>query len=427
MNMKKTSLFLALAGASCLLSVSAGNSLRADDAPNDVPAPAPGSLPLNDNTAPPFKGVYQWGQSGCKSGLYDAYGPWLNRTVIWGEDFMPTESWSHLEGESWQMGTWGPWVKKQVGRRYILSLPMLVGSWDGKGPKQGPGAGVPVSLEEGAKGTYNIYFQHLAESLVKHGMDDTLIRVGWEFNGGWYIWRANTAAKAEAFAGYFKQIVTTMRAVPGAEKLKFIWNPAMEPYWAYPPEKAWPGDDVVDYIGLDVYDQCWAKDTYPIPEDATEDEALARRKRTWDNVTNNEKSNGLPFWVKFAAAHGNKPLVIPEWGVCNRKDKDGNHGGGDNTFFIEQMYNFIYNPANNVYFESYFDVTAGDGDHRLIPGVNKKDPANPTETKFPKAAAKYKELFTLPPGKQAPVAPVVDAAAPAANAPATAEPPPVGK
>lgn len=358
-------------------------------------APAAGLLPLNDNTAPPFKVTYRWGQAGCIKGNYDTYGPWLNRTAIWGEDFMPIQRWDQLQGQKWQLGTWGPWVQKVPGRRFVLSLPILVGTWDGKGPASGPGAGEPVSLEEGAKGTYNIYFQRLAENLVKYGLGETIVRVGWEFNGGWYIWRVQNAGKAQAFAGYFRQIVQTMRAVPGAEKLTFVWNPAMEPHWSYPPEKAWPGDDVVDYIGLDVYDQCWAPNTYPIPQDATEEEALTRQKRVWNTITNNEKTYGLPYWVKFAATH-NKPLAIPEWGVCNRKDK---HGGGDNSFFIEEMFRFIYNPANNVAFECYFDVSAGDGDHRLFPEP-KGTTGEVAESKFPKSAAKYKELFSLPPAAE---------------------------
>ncbi len=355
-------------------------------------APAANLLPLNDNTAAPFMGVYRWGQSGLVGGLYDAYPKWLNRSIIWGEDFMPTEGWDKIEGQGWQMGPWGDWINKVPGRRYILSVPILVGSWDGKGPRQGPAAGVAVSLEEGAKGTYNIYFQHLAESLVKHGLANSILRIGWEFNGGWYIWRTGTEEKAQAYAGYFRQIVTTMRSVPGADKLQFDWNPAMETWWPYAPDKAYPGDDVVDYIGVDVYDQSWAKDTYPIPPDATDDQALERQKRTWSDVTDNEKASGLPFWVKFAADH-HKPLTIPEWGACIRSDK---HGGNDNTYFIQKMHDFILDPANNVYFASYFDVTAGDGDHRLVQEVSKKDPTNIKESKLPKSAALFQQLFSLP-------------------------------
>ena len=343
--------------------------------------------PPNDNEKPPYKVVYRWGQGGVVKGLYDAYGPWLNRKVIWAEDFMPTEGWNKIEGEQWQLGTWKGWVQKQPGRRLVLSVPLLPGGWAGNGPTTGPGAGEPVSLAEGAKGTYNEYFQRLAENLVENELGDTILRLGWEFNGGWYTWRADTKEKAEAFAAYFRQIVTTMRSVQGAENLKFCWNPAMEPWWPYPPETAWPGDDVVDYVGVDVYDQSWAKNTYPFPEGADEAEMAEIQLKVWNEVKNNEKAYGLPYWVQFAAAH-NKPLTIPEWGVCERSDK---HGGLDNPIFIEKMYEFIMNPANNVYFECYFDVGAHDGDHQLCP-----NPDGKRETKFPKSAAKYKELFSLP-------------------------------
>ncbi|SDT95071.1 Glycosyl hydrolase family 26 [Verrucomicrobium sp. GAS474] len=353
-----------------------------------APAPAAGGLlPVNDNTAPPYFAVYRWGQGGVGKGLYDAYGPWLNRKVMWAEDFMPSESWDKVEGQEWQLGTWKGWVQKQAGRRLVLSVPLLVGPWDGKGPKAGPGAGVAVSLAEGAKGTYNVYFQHLAENLVKQHLGDTILRLGWEFNGGWYQWRAQKEPEALNFAAYFKQIVTTMRAVPGAENLKFCWNPAMEPWWPYSPEKAWPGDDVVDYVGVDVYDQSWQKETYPFPEGADAATLAARQQKTWETTTNSLGKMGLPYWKKFAADHG-KPLAIPEWGVCQRQDK---HGGMDNAYFIEQMFRFIHDPANNVFFHCYFDVGAPDGDHQLCPNPN-----NDKKTQFPLAAAKYVELFALP-------------------------------
>lgn len=341
----------------------------------------------NDNQKPPFKVTYRWGQGGCVKGLYDAYGTWLNRKVLWALDFMPKEGWDKIQGEEWQLGTWKGWCQKVPGRRLILSVPLLPGNWNGSGAKTGPNAGTPVSLAEGATGAYNEYFQKLAENLVTQNLGDSILRLGWEFNGGWYTWRADSKEKAEAFAAYFKQIVTTMRAVSGAENLKFVWNPAMEPWWPYPPETAWPGNEYVDYVGIDVYDQSWAKDTYPFPDGADEGEISDRQAKVWSKLTFNEKTYGLPYWANFAAEH-HKPLVIPEWGVCLRPDK---HGGLDNPSFVENMFNFINDPANNVFFECYFDVGAPDGDHQLCP-----NPDGKRETKFPKASAKYKELFTLP-------------------------------
>jgi len=278
-----------------LLLSGAGNSLRSNPPAAPEPAVESKPLPLNDNTAPPFKAVYRWGQGGCITGKYDSYGPWLNRTVIWAEDFIPIDSWGQIEGRDWLLGTWTPWLQKNAGRRLVLTVPMLVGGWKGKGPDSPPQAHVPVSLEQGAKGDYNIYYQHLAENLVKRGIADvTYLRLGHEFNGGWYTWRANTKEKAKAYAAYFRQIVTTMRQVPGGDKLKFIWNPAMESWWAYSPELAWPGDDVVDLVGIDVYDQSWMPKTYPIPDGASEEEIQARRQRAWDTRPTMRRPRGCP-------------------------------------------------------------------------------------------------------------------------------------
>ena len=339
-------------------------------------------LPLNDNTAAPHIGVYRWGQAGCIAGKYDAYAAWLNRTGVWAEDFMPTERWNQITGEHWQLGTFGPWVAKDPShRRYILSVPLLPGPWDRSGPKQGPGQ-EPVSHALGAKGEYNKYFEQLAQNLVKYNLTNTILRLGWEFNGGWYAWRVENAEQAKHFAEYFRQIVTTMRAVPGQD-FKFCWNPNVM-WMGWDINLAYPGNDYVDYIGLDIYDQSWIKNTYPLPAGIGEREILERQKRAWNDDLNNA-SWGLQFWVKFAQGK-KKPLALPEWGVFNRHDK---HSGGDNPFFIEEMFKFIHNPAHNVAWHAYFDVNAGDGDHQLVPEPNR-------ETRFPKSAAKFRELFALP-------------------------------
>ena len=340
-------------------------------------------LPLNDNTAAPYTGVYRWGQSGCVAGHHESYAQWLNRTGVWAVDFMPTEGWDKIVGEQWQLGTFGPWVDKDPAhRRYVLSVPLLPGSWDRSGPKQGPGR-EPVSLERGTKGEYNQYFEQLAKNLVRHNLTNTILRLGWEFNGGWYTWRVDNAEQAKHFAGYFREIVTTMRGVPGHD-LKFCWNPNVM-WTGYDMELAWPGDAYVDYVGVDIYDQSWVKNTYPIPADATDKERLERHKRAWNEAVNND-SWGLQYWVKFAKRH-KKPLCLPEWGVFIREDK---HGGGDNPFFIGEMHKFIHNPANNVAWHAYFDVHAGDGDHQLVPDPKGKP------TQFPESAEKFRALFSLP-------------------------------
>lgn len=336
--------------------------------------------PANDNRSAPFFAVYRWGLNGMSRGYYDSYASWLNRAATWAEDFQPTDSWDNIEGGVWQLRPWRDWIQAKPGRRLILSVVILPSGW--KGPARGIDAGIPVSLEEGAKGTYNKHFKKLAENLVKYQLGDTILRLGWEFNGGWYSYRA--VKKEALFAEYWRQIVQTMRSVPGAENLKYCWNPTNN-FVQTDARKCWPGDEYVDYVGVDIYDQCWLPDTYPIPPDATPEESQRRQEAAWKTWNWNKDRHGLAMWRDFAKEHG-KPLVIPEWGVCSRKD---GHGGNDDPAFIEKMYEFIQDPANNVYFHCYFDVNAGDGHHQLTSDGN-------TPTEFPQSAARFKDFFCLP-------------------------------
>lgn len=373
--------------------VAAGMALAATTACTQVTpppaAPAAAQTPVNDNAAPPHIAVYKGSVNGVKNPYgarrNEAYAAWLNRTVVWAEDTQPGQTWDHMTGGAWQLEPWSQWVQAVPGRRLILNLCIIPGPWDGKGPKSGTAANVPVSLEAGAAGAYNAHYRKLAENLVKYRLGDSILRLGCEFNGGWFAWRVQNNAKAEAFAGYFRQIVTTMRAVPGAENLKFDWNVNLG-WCGFDPEKAWPGDDYADFVGIDVYDDAYAPHTYPWPKDATPDQIDAIRKKVWNDVILTPKF-GLLYWRDFAARH-KKPMSFPEWGV-NRKP-DG-HGGGDNPYFVEQMHAFIHDPKNNVYYHSYFDFQAGDGHHQLAP---KEDGAVMTE--FPNAAAAFRRLFGRP-------------------------------
>lgn len=336
-----------------------------------------------------YQAVYRWGAANPNggAGANEAYAKWLGQPVVWAEDFTPTEGWTdQIEGGGWQLSEWRQWKKAVPGRRLILSIPLLPGAWDRSGAQRGPEAKQPVSLAAGAKGDYNDHFRKLAENLVKNELADSILRLGWEFNGGWYAWRVENSP--EPFAAYWREIVKTMRAVPGAEKLRFCWNPCLG-WWPFDPEKAWPGDESVDLVGLDIYDQSYAKDTYPWPDGATPEEIEIRRRKTWDEVLLNGQ-HGLKYWRDFSVRHG-KPFCLPEWGVHMPKDK---HGGGDNVYFVEQMNRFISDPANHVYFHCYFDVDAPDGGHQLSNGRSGTE-----TTRFPKAAVKFKELFGGSAGK----------------------------
>jgi hypothetical protein len=329
----------------------------------------------------PQMAVYRWA---AKPENIDAYAKWIARPEVWSEDFTATESWDNIENPGWLLKPWGKWVSQRPGRRWIMGVPLVVGAWDGSGATAGQiDRGMPVSLERGAKGEYDRHYETLARNLVTAGLGNSILRLGWEFNGGWYAWRGQ--GKADAFAEYWRHIVKAMRAVPGAGKLQFCWNPSLG-YQGFPAEIAWPGDEFVDYVGLDVYDDSWLADTYPWPAGTSDADVAERQKKVWDQLIF-DGNHGLKFWSTFAAEH-HKPLAIPEWGLDNR---EGGHGGLDNPYFIEQMHAFIFDPANHVAFHCYFDVQAPDGHHQLSPGLDGAE-----KTEFPRSAKRFKELFGQP-------------------------------
>ncbi|RYZ36776.1 MAG: beta-mannanase, partial [Myxococcaceae bacterium] len=189
------------------------------------------------------------------------------------------------------------------------------------------------------------------------------------------------------FAGCFRRIVTAMRTQQPNAGFEFDWNPNYDISSA-DLAATYPGDAYVDYIGLDMYDQGW-NGAYPIPAGCTGSCALTR----WQSVWNSQFGPALTKFKNFAQSHG-KRLSVPEWGV-----NDGaTMGGGDNTYYVQQMLAFIFNPANNVGYHSYFDIQAGDGHHQLSSADNSG--GNTFITEFPNAATVFKNYYagiTQPP------------------------------
>ncbi|HEY1065478.1 MAG TPA: glycosyl hydrolase [Pirellulales bacterium] len=312
----------------------------------------------------------------------DEFGKWIGRPV-WGEDFIGWESWSNVAWPTWWLEKWSTWKHAEPGRRFVFSVPLLAGPNDLSGPTQGQvGVGVPVSLDQAAAGEYDHHYKTLAENLVKHKLADSVLRLGWEFNGNWYPWQAK--GKEKQFAEYWRRIVKTMRSVPGTEKLQFCWNPTLG-MQQFPAELAWPGAEFVDFVGVDVYDESWQEGTYPWPETSTAQEIDARHRKVWEKEIHGGE-RGLVFWSDFAKKEG-RPLAICEWGC---KTRPTGHGGRDNAFFVEQMHKFINDPANHVAFHIYFDFNCPppDGNHQLSPDQSGNAPVD-----FPQSSALFKKLF----------------------------------
>jgi len=175
-----------------------------------------------------------------------------------------------------------------------------------------------------AAGDYNSKFYSLGELLVKDGLSNTIIEPGREMNGTWYEWSEHRAPRSEPdpYILAWRQIVTTMRSVPG-QHFKFLWT-------LYPTNTsvadAWPGSAYVDYIGTDIFDWYGGPDgTYP----HTASGALDHEEK-WQQILTTEPG-GLNWMAAFSQATG-KPIIIPEWGLDFHR-----FGGQDDPLFITNM------------------------------------------------------------------------------------------
>lgn len=295
---------------------------------------------LGGATAPAAEmGVYKG--AGCVGrDRLPTFTRWLVREPQWIIDFLDDQSWDKFVSSArWISGCW-----KNSGHRLSLAVPML--------PKDHSG-----TLKTGAQGTYDRTFAEIAAILVANGHADAVLRVGWEFNGGWYPWAA--AQDPDSFVRFWRRIATAMRSVPGA-RFRMEWTPTLG-WQQIPPDRVYPGDAYVDVIGMDVYNQSW-KESSNTPESR------------WSELLTSQY--GLQWHRDFAKAHG-KPMAYPEWGTGTRPD---GHGAGDDPHFIERMAAWI--SANDVLYQAYWDYPAADFDGEL------------SGNRQPASAAAFKRQFS---------------------------------
>nr|WP_186329658.1 glycosyl hydrolase [Variovorax boronicumulans] len=268
-------------------------------------------------TAKPQIGVYLGGGCDGRKRL-QAFENWLGRPVDFVVDFLAWDSWDAM---AWAAG-WVGRCWQEAGKRVVVSMPMFPRSKE-------------YSLEAGARGDYDDKIRVVAQQLIRYGHGAATIRLGWEFNASWFAWYATK--KPDQFVANWRRVVETMRSVPGA-KFRFDWNPIVGPGMASP-EPAYPGDDVVDVIGGDVYNNNY----FPAGTPA---------EQRWQVLR--DGPFGLRWLREFARKHG-KPMSFPEWGTGQRPD---GKGGGDDPVFMRGMIEWI--AANPPEYHAYWDYNAKD-------------------------------------------------------------------
>ncbi|WP_432098237.1 glycoside hydrolase family 26 protein [Streptomyces sp. WAC 04229] len=288
---------VAAAVALAALVAAAGPTVAAEPTP-PAPAPAvpaPGAPAKKPAAAPAFGAYLDYGPRGVArmAGL----SRWLGDAELRvGHTYLPGDRWSNIEGAPTFLDAWADWRTRKADRMFVLNVPMMERNEEGVGDDE-----VRALLRRGAAGEFDHHFRALAERLVELKVPDTVLVLGWEMNGITYTHRCGP--DPEAWKTYWKRIVTTMRAVPG-QKFRFDFTPSRGRD-AVPWTTCYPGDDTVDIIGMDSYDQ---------PRGMKFDEQV-------------KEPYGLQAHVDFAKKHG-KPVSYPEWGLFRN---------GDNAEYMRRM------------------------------------------------------------------------------------------
>jgi hypothetical protein len=278
---------------------------------------------------------------------YNDFSNWLGKPVMYRLTFINGSSWNNIANPYFLASATKAWLKSNPRRVEVISLPMLTDS------------GNHYQLRNIVNGDYDTYYARLAENIAsKSGAPQrVIVRIGWELNGKWFSWSAVGAASE--YKAAYRHIVQVMRSK--CNVLRFEWNVNWGGTFDW--TTAYPGDDVVDVMGMDVYDQY---------------------NKGWKDIMNTYE--GLAFFRNFAIQHG-KSEAYSEWGVST---KAGPVGHGDDTGYIQNMYNWIQAGNGRVLYANYWNVpaprTSGPN------GVIYSD-SSAVRVTAPRSAALYKKLF----------------------------------
>lgn len=184
-----------------------------------------------------------------------------------------------------------------------------------------------------ANGAYDERWRQAAKVIAqnrKGAKGPTFVRPFHEMNGSWYdnwiVTRENSADYKKAFARYAGIL---REALP---EVYIAFSPNYGDHTGLPIDAWYPGDDVVDVIAPDYYNDYQDKANGSV--------------EGWNAEADKRDGDGDPegpeAWRQFAKAHG-KPLAFPEWGL-----KPSGQGGQDSPAWIKGFNAWMNTHANTA-------------------------------------------------------------------------------
>ncbi|HEX9934377.1 MAG TPA: glycosyl hydrolase [bacterium] len=175
-------------------------------------------------------------------------------------------------------------------------------------------------------GQYDSYIDTLAQALIQNGRP-VFLRIGLEMNGPWNGYSPWIFPKA------FRKLVLGLRA-RNVKDIVYVWcyEPDAESDFADSTERGWkwfPGDDAVDWFGLDLFD---ADHFNPDLSDSTGSRLTKKGRST--------------AFLRFAAERG-KPVYLNELSArhvyisADRNDPDFDDGKRDWDAWFDPFFRFL--------------------------------------------------------------------------------------
>ena len=269
--------------------------------------------------------------TGCSGKSLDAYG--IERDVY--GTWMGRSSWEDLAKGNWlwvkESGV-PQWRQEHFERAIDVGVPLI---------PTDSGQDFNTLLDQAASGARDDTYRSLGKCLARYGSKMVFARIWWEFN----MYPVRQTPKR--FIAAWRRAVPLIRkgfqdaARPG-QTLEIVWCTNSG---APDPEPFYPGDDVVDVIGSDVYGMVWGG------SDPTVAQMIHRILKD-------------PFMLEwlahFANQHG-KPTCIGEWAnVAPRgSEQKTMHGVGDCPEYIDTIYDWIKTCKHGCRYVCYFNLPDG--------------------------------------------------------------------
>ena len=254
-------------------------------------------------------------------------------------------SWSNMVASA----AWNAWSQNKSPTAHGLTPVVAVGL----GTKSDNGTG---TLQQIAAGAHDDTYRGIVQAYKDAGYTTIDMRIGWEMNGNYMPWSmGNTTDSVNTWKAAFAHVADVVHGMSGI-KVNVVWNPNLANNNQVDVSTAYPGDDKVDIVGLDLYSTLYKYDSsvsnlqYYNNPSASQYHPDGTSPSQW----------GLAQTIALASAHG-KPVGIGETGVSV----------GDNTDLPGTIAaDFSAPGAPPLAFVNVWDVTTPEGDWQFTNGHN---------------------------------------------------------